>query len=223
MNCCENQPSLQRIGACGFLFLKERHASIMVAIALLEILALILLCVSMAGVSADKSIIQSSAWTVGSGGGAKVWFGLKYLTGSTGSGTIDWDEPACSASYCGACAKAGHNAFNAIVLAWICTIATMICTVLRARPAGDMVGLKNTVLVIYLVTLFCLIIAMGVWSDQCEGSLPSGMKYTLGPGLNCAIVAFIIIVFDFFIQALTPVDTVAFAPSHTNAAFPAAV
>jgi hypothetical protein len=204
MSCCEDHSALQPIARLGLSFMKSKRSVIMIITTVLNVVSFVLLCVAMAGASNDSGVIKSSAWTLGKfDGDLDLWVGLKSFTGV--GGTFEWDSNACVANYCDKCSTAGENALNATAIAFVCTIGIVILSILRFRPS-DMVVLKVTSCIISLVAFFCLIIAMGVWSNQCVDSLPSGYDYTLGAGFNCVVVSFLVLFYTFIVHLLTPVD-----------------
>jgi hypothetical protein len=204
MSCCEDYSSFQPVAKFGFSFMKNKRSVIMIFTTVLNIVSFVMLCVAMAGASTDPRIVKSSAWTLGKfDGELDLWVGLKAFTEY--DGTYEWDSNVCGASYCDQCATAGENALNATAMAFVCTIGIIILSLLRLR-SGDMVILKVTSSVVCVVTFFCLLIAMGVWANQCAGNLPSEYEYSLGAGFNCVVVSFMILLYTFVVHLLTPVD-----------------
>jgi hypothetical protein len=216
MSCCEDNSTFQPVATFGFSFMKNKRSVMMIITIVLNLVSFVMLCVAMAGASTDPGIVKTSAWAL------EEFYGEVYLsiglTAYTGSGgTYEWDSDSCQAGYCDQCSTAGQNALNATAIAFICTIGIIILSLLRLR-SGDMVILKVTSCIICVVTFFCLIVAMGVWANQCVGNLPTYFDYALGPGFNCVVVSFMILVYTFVVHLLTPVD---FSPEAKMTAIPA--
>jgi len=206
MSCCENVSLFQGMARVGFLTLKDRRQAIMIAMTVLTILSCLLLIVAMAGSSTTEKVIKQTCWTYGyvkGQSGVQAYYGLKDVTG--GGVTSSWKS--CTASYCKDCSTAGKNALNSSAVAFICTLAMLICTALRVR-VFDMVIYKVTSLVTGGVVLFCLIIGMGNWNSECMDNLPTsgGVSYKIGPGLGAAIATFFFVLLNFIFHLLIPVE-----------------
>jgi amino acid transporter len=208
MSCCENVSVFQSIARVGIVSLRDRRQAIMIAMLILMVLSALLLIVAMAGSSGDEKVIKQTCWTyeyVKGQSGVQAYLGLKNVAAS---GTVSsWASCAGSSTDCKDCQTAGKNALNSSAVAFIVTLALLICTALRIR-VFDMVVYKNTALLTAGVVMFCLIIGMGNWDAECMNNLPTtgGISYKIGPGLGAAVATFFFVLVTFILHLIIPVE-----------------
>jgi hypothetical protein len=210
---------MQCFSNLGLSMFNSVKFQLMIVIMVLNFIALIILCVSLAGDSETLSVIKTSSWTYGKykyNGEAAVWFGLKTF----GDGDFTFNYASCDGGDdywdCNVCETPGQTAVSTTAIAFISCLVGIVISFLRMRQGADLTFYKLFAVLTSLVGLFCLVIAMATWQVQCVNTLPTEfLDYVLGPGFNCALAAFFLLCLTCVLHLLTPVSGTADALANT--------
>lgn len=172
----------------------SNRSSIMIVNVAICCLSFILLIVSMSGNSTASGTVKNGAWTLGLNNDDEIiaWYGLKQMV-LNNDGGYSYSSCADGVDYCSDCETAGKNSLNATVFVFFFNIAMLVLSVLRRNPATDSGTKKVAAVVTMSVSLVTMIIAMGVWNNECMVNLPTSGSVTiaLGPGMNCILTTFL--------------------------------
>jgi hypothetical protein len=199
------------LSACG-----SARPFTMVGLGVLNVISIALLCVSLSGATTTTTILKDTAWALTYYDDTIVeWIGLKQLTIKDG-GNYLWDDcySTIGNNYCDTCNTSGQTALSTTGIAFALSFLTIVVSFLRFR--GDNTVFKLLGFLAPTVGWFCLVIAMADFDIECVNKIKSAFHsadddyvkdatFKLGPGFNCAIAAFFILLVSCLVHLLTPV------------------
>lgn len=214
-NGCEKRGCCVNLGKIGLKVFPKHRAVIMFIAAAFSFLAFILCIASACSLSYSNSQVKNTNWTYGKSDESEFFVGLyEIIVNAKGSKEreLKWSDGDCPNSYCEECQDACNSTISSVIISLITCIPTIQTDLQRSTIKGDLNCQKIMGMFTGIVGTISTLVALSAYADGCYRNLPdydeddNQIKWQLGPGFSCLLVATLLKPIDFFIHLLMPVE-----------------